>query len=77
MLGTIVQRQRGPPRYRPAMFKRRRAARPDFFRDSVKERRAAEDEQPWFLAEDAGPDLDIEAGRSAAMEAEDDPRQQP
>ena len=46
------------------MFKRRKAAKPDFFRDSVKERRAAEDEQPWFLADDDGPDLEVEAGRS-------------
>ena len=58
------------------MFKRRRASKPDFFRDSVKERRATEDDQPWFLAEDDQSDLDIDAGRSAAMEAEDDPRRQ-
>jgi hypothetical protein len=57
------------------MFKRRKAAKPDFFRDSVKERRAAEDEQPWFLVDDDGPDLEVEAGRSAAMEAEDDGQQ--
>ena len=58
--------------YLPAMFKRRKAAKPDFFRDSVKDRRATEDEQPWFLAEDDGPELTVEAGRSAAMEAEED-----
>ena len=55
------------------MFKRRRAAKPDFFRDSVKDRRATEDEQPWFLVEDDGPTLEVEAGRSAAMEADDEP----
>ena len=54
------------------MFKRRKAQGPDFFRDSVKERRAVEDEQPWFLTDDGAPELDVEAGRSAAMEAEDD-----
>jgi hypothetical protein len=30
----------------------------------VKDRRAVEDEQPWFLAEDDGPELDIETNRS-------------
>ena len=39
------------------MFKRRRAADLDFFR--VKDRRATEDEQPWFLAEDDGPALEV------------------
>ena len=61
--------------YGPDVFKRRKAGKPDFFRDSVKDRRATEDEQPWFLAADDAPELDIEAGRSAAMEAEDDPGQ--
>ena len=54
------------------MFRRRKTPDPDFFRHSVKERRAVEDEQPWFLDEDTGPELEVEAGRSAAMEAEDD-----
>ena len=61
---AIVQGGAAHQRYRPAMFKRRKATKPDFFRDSVKERRAAEDEQPWFLAEDEAPDLEVEAGRS-------------
>ena len=30
----------------------------------VKDRRAVEDEQPWFLAEDDGPELDVETNRS-------------
>jgi hypothetical protein len=54
------------------MFRRRKAPDPDFFRDSVKERRAVEDEQPWFLADDDGSELAVEAGRSAAMEVDDD-----
>lgn len=40
----------------------------DFLKDSIAARRAVEDEQPWFLAEDDAPELDIEAGRSAAMD---------
>ena len=57
------------------MFKRGKAAKPDFFRDSVKDRRATEDQQPWFLAEDDVPELEVEAGRSAAMEADNDARE--
>ena len=30
----------------------------------VKERRAVEDEQPWFLADDDGPELEVETNRS-------------
>ena len=30
----------------------------------VKDRRAVEDEEPWFLAEDDGPPLEIETNRS-------------
>ena len=30
----------------------------------VKKRRAVEDEQPWFLAEDDGPELQVETNRS-------------
>jgi len=71
----IVQRAAAAVRYVPGMFKRRRATKPDFFRDSVKDRRATEDEQPWFLGEDDGPTLEVEAGRSAAMEAEDESRE--
>lgn len=60
-----------------AVFGRRKKAtggRRDFLKDSIAARRAVEDEQPWFLAEDDGPELDIEAGRSAAM---DDPGARP
>ncbi len=31
---------------------------------AVDERRAIEDQQPWFLGEDDGPELDIETNRS-------------
>ena len=54
------------------MFRRRKTQDPDFFRHSVKERRAVEDEQPWFLTDDGAPELEVETGRSAAMEAEDE-----
>jgi len=30
----------------------------------VKDRRAVEDHQPWFLAEDDGPELQVETNRS-------------
>ncbi|HEX4819728.1 MAG TPA: hypothetical protein VFV00_05935 [Acidimicrobiales bacterium] len=30
----------------------------------VKDRRAVEDEQPWFLTEDDGPELEVETNRS-------------
>jgi hypothetical protein len=51
------------------VFGRKRQPK-DPFRRSAADRRAVEDEQPWFLAPDEEPDLDIEAGRSARM---DDP----
>jgi hypothetical protein len=55
------------------MFGRKRKTT-NFFKQSVKERRAAEDEQPWFLAADDGPELEVDAGRSARMEdRSDDP----
>jgi len=31
---------------------------------AVEERRAVEDEQPWFLADDDGPELHVETNRS-------------
>jgi len=34
----------------------------------VKERRAVEDDQPWFLAEDDGPELQVETNRSFKTE---------
>jgi hypothetical protein len=54
------------------MFGRKKRQGGDFFKESVADRRASEDEQPWFLAEDDGPELDIEAGRSARMERPED-----
>ena len=57
------------------MFGRRKRQGGDFFKRSVEDRRASEDEQPWFLGEDEAPDLEIEAGRSARMDRpEDGPR---
>jgi hypothetical protein len=54
------------------MFGRRKRQGGDFFKDSVAHRRSTEDEQPWFLASDDGPELDVEAGRSARMERPED-----
>ena len=56
------------------MFKRRKQGKGDFFRASADERRAVEDDQPWFLDDDDAPPLDVEAGRSARMKPEDEPR---
>ena len=59
------------------MFGRKRQQRgDDFFQRAVEDRRATEDEQPWFLAPDAGPELEVDAGRSARMDGlqEDDGR---
>lgn len=53
------------------MFGRKRKPK-DFLKRAVAERREIEDEQPWFLAEDDGPDLEIEAGRSARMDRDPD-----
>jgi hypothetical protein len=52
------------------MFGRKRQAK-DPFRREAADRRAVEDDQPWFLTEDDGPELDVEAGRSARMEADE------
>jgi len=52
----------------PPMFGRKRRVPRDAFDRELAERRAVEDEQPWFLADDDGPALDVEAGRSARME---------
>jgi hypothetical protein len=54
------------------VFGRKRLPK-DPLRRAAAERREVEDEQPWFLASDDGPELDVEAGRSAAMDASDDP----
>jgi len=53
------------------MFGRTRRAK-DFFQQSVEDRRATEDEQPWFAAPDDGPELEVDAGRSARMEDDGD-----
>lgn len=53
------------------MFGRKKQPK-DFLQREAAERRKQEDEQPWFLADDEGPDLDIEAGRSARMDGLDD-----
>jgi hypothetical protein len=55
------------------MFGRKRKPADDFFKRAVAERRAAEDEQPWFLAPDDGPELEVDAGRSARMDDEAGP----
>ena len=52
------------------MFGRKRKPADDFFQRAVAERRASEDEQPWFLAPDDGPELEVDAGRSARMDDE-------
>ena len=49
------------------MFGRTRRPK-DFLQREAAERRKLEDEQPWFLAEDDGPELEVDAGRSARME---------
>ncbi len=48
------------------MFKRRRE-RKEFLQQEADERRQREEEHPWFLGDDDGPELDIEAGVSARM----------
>lgn len=53
------------------MFGRKKQPK-DFLQREAAERRQREDEQPWFLADDDGPDLEIEAGRSARMDRPDD-----
>lgn len=55
------------------MFGRKRQPKDPFARAAA-DRRAVEDEQPWFLGDDDGPELDVEAGRSARM---DDPEGPP
>jgi len=54
------------------MFGRKKRQERDFFKRSIEDRRTAEDDQPWFLAEDDAPVLDIEAGRSARMARPED-----
>jgi hypothetical protein len=49
------------------MFGRKRH-RDDFFERAAQDRRVTEDEEPWFLAPDDGPALEVDAGRSARTE---------
>lgn len=53
------------------VFGRKRAPKDPLRREAM-ERRKVEDEQPWFLADDDGPELDVDAGRSAAMDRSDE-----
>ncbi|MFZ6003746.1 MAG: hypothetical protein ACOYXM_07395 [Actinomycetota bacterium] len=53
------------------MLGRRRQPKDPLAREAA-QRRELEDEQPWFLADDDAPELDVEAGRSARMEGPDD-----
>lgn len=53
------------------MFGRKRRT-DDFFQRSVEDRRATEDEQPWFAIPDDGPQLEVDRGRSARMEDDED-----
>ena len=57
----------------PVMLHRKRRPGGDFFKESAKERRTTEDDQPWFLGDDDGPVLEVEAGRSARMDEPDRP----
>jgi hypothetical protein len=51
-----------------AVLRRRKRDGGDFFKRSVSDRRSTEDETPWFLAEDDGPELEVEAGISSNLE---------
>jgi hypothetical protein len=44
----------------------------DFWKQAADAQRPADDQTPWFLADDDGPELEVEAGRSAQMEGNDD-----
>jgi hypothetical protein len=58
------------------VFGRKRSPKDPLRREAI-ERRKVEDEQPWFLAEDDGPELEVDAGRSAAMGDGEDPGPRP
>ncbi|HEY8526006.1 MAG TPA: hypothetical protein VIL48_13640 [Acidimicrobiales bacterium] len=51
--------------------KRKDPAERDPFGHLAEERRAAESGEPWFLAPDDGPELDVEAGISSNLRDED------
>jgi len=43
----------------------------DDFKALSRERRAVEDDQPWFAAEDDGPQLDVETGIGSNLRRDD------
>ena len=45
----------------------------DDFKSLSKQRRAVEDEQPWFAREDDAPELDVETGIGSNLRRTDDP----
>jgi hypothetical protein len=51
-------------------FGRRKQREFDFKRAS-KERRKGEDSEPWFLADDDGPELEVETGKSSNLRPDD------
>ena len=46
------------------MFRRKKDDEGLDLKREVKDRRAVEDEEPWFLAEDDAPPLEVETNRS-------------
>lgn len=44
----------------------------DEFKALSKQRRAVEDEQPWFAQDDDGPELDVETGIGSNLRRLDD-----
>ena len=43
----------------------------DDFKALSKQRRAVEDEQPWFTRDDDGPELDVETGIGSNLRRDD------
>jgi hypothetical protein len=66
-----LTRRRGGTSLLPMFGRKRRESR-DFFKQASEDRRTTEDDTPWFLADDDGPALDVEAGRSARMDGNED-----
>ena len=50
------------------MLRRKKSDEGLDLKKEVKDRRAVEDDQPWFLAEDDAPELQIETNRSFKAE---------
>jgi hypothetical protein len=59
MVSSMLRRRKGGPKGG------------DFFKRSVDERRASEDETPWFLADDDGPELQVETGIGSNLTEDD------